>query len=166
MGGMDTEKVAQETTEAEAQVFIAENEPLLERATPVTLHRIILHGGEIATRLSDEVVAEMNETARVLNEAADAICDDATSPTRIQELEEECMRVRAQESTKQETLEALDDVMQRAMTLRKEREADVEVGGRFAPGDTIDVGERLAYRLSAKPEQPKRPFWQRLFGGR
>jgi hypothetical protein len=152
---MDTEKVDQGKTEAEAQVFIAENEPLLERATPATLHRIILHGEEIAGRLSGEVVAEMNEEMRVLNEAADAINDDATPPARIQELEEERMRVQAQESTKRETFGQLDHVIQRATTLRREREAPAELA-----------------KVTVKPtktvvkQEPRHPFWQRLFGGR
>jgi hypothetical protein len=154
MGGMTIHKSTTGTskTEAEAQVFIAENEPLLERAAPATLHRIILHGTEIAEKLSDEVVAEMNETARVLNETAAVIRDDATSPTRIQELEEERMRVQAAllESTKKETFEALSKVIERAMMLRREREASAEFEG---PVFTTKL-----------PEQPKRGFLGNLFG--
>jgi hypothetical protein len=148
---MSTEKVAQEKTEAEAQAFIAENEPLLERAAPVTLHRIILHGEEIATRLSDEVVAEMNEKARVINATADAIRNDATSPARIQELEEERMRVQAQKSTKQDTFEQLSKVIEHAMMLRREREAISEFDGPVF--------------VTKPPEQPRRGFWGNLFGG-
>lgn len=140
------------TTEAEAKAFIAENQPLLERATPATLHRIVLHGGEIATRLSDEVVVEMNEIAQATNAITDAITDDNTSPARIQELEEERIRAAAQESTKQETFEQLSDVIRRAITLRQEREV---------------AGEREVTLFTTKPAKPlKRGFWQRLFGGR
>jgi hypothetical protein len=160
MGGMDRDKVAQDKTEAEAQAFIAENESLLERASvaPATLHRIVLHGGEIATRLSDEVVAEMKEKARVLNTTAAAINDDKTPPARIQELEEERMRAQAAslESTKQETFEQLSDLIQRAITLRREREVISE-----APEpEHKDIWVRVP------AEQPERGFWQRLFGGR
>jgi hypothetical protein len=69
--------------EAEARVFVAENEPLLERATLATLHRIILHGSDIAKQLSDEEVEEMNAKAGTLNTLAAAINDADTPPARI-----------------------------------------------------------------------------------
>ena len=120
--------------EAEARVFVAENEPLLERATPATLHRIILHGSDIAKQLSDEVVEEMNAKAGKLNTLAAAINDADTPPARIQELEEERMRVEAEQNTRQETLEGLSDLLERAITLREEREM---VGAPF-PADDPD----------------------------
>jgi hypothetical protein len=122
-------------TEAEARVFVAENEPLLERATPATLHRIIQHGSDIATQLSDEVVEEMNAKTSTLNTLAAAINDADTPPARIQELEQERMRVQAEQSTRQETLEGLSDLLERAITLREEREI---VGAPF-PADDLDL---------------------------
>ena len=122
-------------TEAEARVFVAENEPLLERATPATLHRIIQHGSDIATQLSDEVVEEMNAKTSTLNTVAAAINDADTPPARIQELEQERMRVQAEQSTRQKTLEGLSDLLERAITLREEREI---VGATF-PADDPDL---------------------------
>jgi hypothetical protein len=122
-------------TEAEARVFVAENEPLLERATPATLHRIIQHGSDIATQLSDEVVEEMNAKTSTLNTLAEAINDADTPPARIQELEQERMRVQAEQSTRQKTLEGLSDLLERAITLREEREI---VGAPF-PADDPDL---------------------------
>jgi hypothetical protein len=122
-------------TEAEGRVFVAENEPLLERATPATLHRIIQHGSDIATQLSDEVVEEMNAKTSTLNTLAEAINDADTPPARIQELEQERMRVQAEQSTRQKTLEGLSDLLERAITLREEREI---VGAPF-PADDPDL---------------------------
>jgi len=122
-------------TEAEARVFVAENEPLLERATPATLHRIIQHGSEIATQLSDEVVEEMNAKTSTLNTLDAAINDADTPPVRIQELQQERMRVQAEQSTRQETLVGLSDLLERAITLREEREI---VGAPF-PADDPDL---------------------------
>lgn len=159
MGGMSEQKIAQDT-EAEAQAFIAENEPLLERAAPATLHRIILHGSEIASRLSDEVVAEMKDKADSLNVLADAINDSATPLAHIQRLEEKRMRVQAHESTKQQTFEALSGVIQRAITLRQEREVpdgSKLVFSTFNPGP-VEVP------VAPARQQPKRGFWRRLFG--
>ena len=121
--------------EAEARVFVAENEPLLERATPATLHRIIQHGSEIATQLSDEVVEEMNAKTSTLNTLDAAINDADTPPASIQELEQERIRVQAEQSTRQETLEGLSDLLERAITLREEREI---VGAPF-PADDPDL---------------------------
>lgn len=132
---MKEEQLKGAETEAEARVFVAENEPLLERATPATLHRIIQHGSEIATQLSDEVVEEMNAKTSTLNTLAAAINDADTPPARIQELEQERMRVQAEQSTRQETLEGLSDLLERAITLREEREI---VGAPF-PADDPDL---------------------------
>ena len=132
---MKEEQLKGAETEAEARVFVAENEPLLERATPATLHRIIQHGSDIATQLSDEVVEEMNAKTSMLNTLAAAINDADTPPARIQELEQERMRVQAEQSTRQETLEGLSDLLERAITLREEREI---VGAPF-PADDPDL---------------------------
>ena len=132
---MSEEQLKGAQTEAEARVFVAENEPLLERATPATLHRIILHGSDIAAQLSDEVVEDTNAKASTLNSLAAAINDADTPPARIQELEEERKRVEAGESTRQETFEGLSDLLERAITLREERET---VGAPF-PTDDPDL---------------------------
>lgn len=132
---MKEEQLKGAETEAEGRVFVAENEPLLERATPATLHRIIQHGSDIATQLSDEVVEEMNAKTSTLNTLAAAINDADTPPARIQELEQERMRVQAEQSTRQETLEGLSDLLERAITLREEREI---VGAPF-PADDLDL---------------------------
>jgi hypothetical protein len=134
---LEEEQLKGAETEAQARVFVAENEPLLERATPATLHRIILHGSDIATQLSDEVVEEMNAKTSTLNTLAAAINDADTPPARIQELEEERLRVEAEHSTRQETLEGLSDLLERAITLREERDI---VGAPF-PTDDPDLVE-------------------------
>jgi hypothetical protein len=142
--------------EAEAQVFVAENEPLLERAAPATLHRIILHGSEIATRLSAEVVEEMESRATTLNTLAQAINNPDTPPVFIQKLEERRMALEAGESTKQDTFERLSDLIDRAITLREEREELPEM---------IDVPEPDIPGFKKPTVKAKPGFWRRLFGG-
>lgn len=155
---MESSRAVKESeTEARAQAFVAENEPLLARASAPTLGRIILHGGEIATALSEEVVAEMEERSTVLNGLAGSINDPDTPPAQIQEYEEVRARLEAQQSTKQETFESLSSLMERAIDLKHEREEIL-----VAP-DSPDPN----IPMFTKPRhEAKRGFWSRLFGGR
>lgn len=152
----------QSETEAKARVFVAENEPLLERATPATLHRMILHGSEIATNLSGEVVEVISSHEAATRELTEALNDPKTPPARIQGLEEELVRLGSDKGAngqgKQEVFDNLVVLLDRAITLRQEREVLPTLEDRVipTPHKTDEVVQET--------EQPKRGFWSWLFG--
>jgi hypothetical protein len=144
---------------------VAENEPLLDRATSATLQRIVVHGGGIASTLSKEVVAEMEARAAAINAATAAINHPKTPPARLQELEEQRIKAENKESSKRETFEELNDFLERTIALHSERRKLPEGAVAFEPPEAPSVSTR-PYVPIVEDRQPKPSFWQRLFGGK
>lgn len=146
--------IAGRSTEREAREFIAENEPLLPDARQSTLGHIIVQGSEIATRLSDEIVAEMDERTKAANELEAAIRDPKTKPKRLHVLEtrHSALEGGARKSTKDETFDRLSGVLERAIALAKPAERAEPVVADASRGE------------SGKGLNRARPWWKRLFG--
>jgi hypothetical protein len=184
--------------EDEAKQFIADNELLLDSgfgsteagtlATSEILGRIVVHGGEIANKLSAEVVYEMDERVRATNAVTDAIKDPRSTPKSIKELEDERTRVAISQeaSTKQATFEQLSSLLERAIELRRgssyssteeamERVYVPEVPESPEVADVPNIPDvpqvstqqnMPGTSLPAVDTQPKRSILKRLFGGR
>ena len=115
------DKAARSEAEEQAERFISENEPLLEEGGPSALGRVITHGANIATALSNETIQLSDELVAATNELAAAIGDPQTSPSSIDALEKRRAELRPIYDRKAAAFDRFSAFMDRVQAAYHER---------------------------------------------
>ena len=108
----------------EIRGFIEENEPLLAEASSTTLERVFVHGANIFTTISDEVIEGTQLATAAKNALAAAIRNPATPPRRLHELDVEEKRASEVYEARTAASQQLNDFLGRVKNLLPEQEDD------------------------------------------
>ena len=117
-----TEPALDSAIEREARGFVQENESVLREGGRAALQRVFVHGANIFTALSEEVVEAADRAASAKYALADAIRNPATPARRLQELETEEARASRVYEARLAASRELDDFLKRVRALLPEED--------------------------------------------